>query len=1216
MIQGMNDIIRVNVESCVGCNRCVRECPMELANITYQDEAGNIKVKIDSTKCVSCGRCVSACKHEARLFADDTEQFFCDLAAGIPISLIAAPSIRTNFTQYGRLFTYLKKTGVRKIYDVSLGADICTWAHIRFIEKTGATHLITQPCPPIVSYCKIYRHDLLKRLSPIHSPTACIAIYMKEYEGITDKIAALTPCIAKKDEFNDTGLSQYNVTFSSLNQYLNDHKIELPEEETGFDHYESGPGSLFPMPGGLKENIEFHFKGRKHISRAEGFSVYDKLYEYTSTPDEFLPGIFDVLNCIEGCNTGSAISEKKNYFMIDSIMEEKRTAVQGKHKREYFESLYETYDNRFDPALFMRSYSPVETLYPQVTDEEINNAFARLGKNDYKKQNINCEACGSDTCRDMARKIALGVNIPINCIVNAMETAKEEHKKNMNTLAQFEIIWNNVESGMVIIDSETRKVIDANPAAAFMFGSEREKMLGVNCYRLFGQHICPIIDEQKTVAKVERTFINSVGETVPVIKSISQIDYRGQPALLECFTDITYLKEAEKQKRLLERDSLLNAVISNYSGVIWSVDKDGVINLFNGLYLKEIGVTPSYIEGKTLELARQKNRHLDILKHVEKTYKEGPQDWISDIDGKKFHARTTPVLDEKGLISDVVGTIDDLTEMIDLQEKLKSALEEANMASQIAEEASQAKSNFLASMSHEIRTPMNAIIGMTQIAAKTDEIDKLKYCLMNIGNSSTHLLGLINDILDMSKIEAGKLELDHAPLNIEKMLVNVCNLFIEKTEQKNIKFNIILGTGMRLHYIGDELRLSQVITNILSNAVKFTPEKGKIELTAKEVLKENDYSILRFSVKDTGIGITPDQIERLFSAFEQAESSTTRRFGGTGLGLAISKSIVEKMDGSIWAKSEPGVGSEFFFEVRLKRPEQQRSAILYGNIRPADVKLLVVDADTEARDYFSSIVHSFGITNIDEADTIEAAVELALKAKNLYKPYDIVFVDYKFADDNGIDIFSKSGIHLDKNNVVMMTSFMSWNKVENSVNNIGVNRFVPKPLFPSAILNVINEIIGGAAKNLDIKSENIMEGAPDLSGITLLLAEDVAINREVFFALLEETKVSIDVAENGLIAVEKFRDNPYKYDVIIMDVQMPEMDGYNATRTIRSLNTKRAKTIPIIAMTANVFKEDVEKCLSSGMNDHLAKPIEVDEVLKKIAIYCRGRRAQGPGHAE
>ena len=389
---------------------------------------------------------------------------------------------------------------------------------------------------------------------------------------------------------------------------------------------------------------------------------------------------------------------------------------------------------------------------------------------------------------------------------------------------------------------------------------------------------------------------------------------------------------------------------------------------------------------------------------------------------------------------------------------------------------SRAKSDFLSRMSHEIRTPMNAIIGMTKIADSTNDIGKLRYCLATIGVSSTQLLGLINDILDVSKIEAGKFELDFAPFNIEKSLMKVCNLIIDSAERKGQKFDVILGKNMRVHYLGDELRLSQVITNLLSNAVKFTPENGTITLTVEEKQRKEDGSVLRFTVADTGIGMTQEQIGRLFTSFEQADESITRKFGGTGLGLSISKSIIDKMNGTIWVDSEINKGTTFTFDIELKWAAQQSGGVIVNGITPSDLKLLIVEGKET-------------------------------------------------------------------------------------------------------------------------------EDVPDFSDVTLLLAEDVDINREIFITLLENTNVKIDIAENGLIAVQKFTANPEQYNMIIMDVQMPEMDGYEATKTIRALDLPKAKSIPIIAMTANAFKEDVDKCIACGMNDHLAKPVDIKVVIGKILSY-------------
>ena len=578
---------------------------------------------------------------------------------------------------------------------------------------------------------------------------------------------------------------------------------------------------------------------------------------------------------------------------------------------------------------------------------------------------------------------------------------------------------------------------------------------------------------------------------------------------------------------------------------------------------------------------------------------------ITILNGRESHnyALSKDIIIERGQYAGYILTLSDISNYRQMISEIHEQNDKLIELKNLAESASKAKSDFLSRMSHEIRTPMNAIIGMTKIADNTSDINKLRYCLSTIGTSSAQLLGLINDILDMSKIEAGKFEIEIAPMNIEKTLMKVCNLIVDKTEQKSQKLVVNLGKNMRMHYLGDELRISQVITNLLSNAVKFTPEKGTITMTVAETQSENDYSILRFTISDTGIGITEEQIDKLFVSFEQADGSISRRFGGTGLGLAISKSIIEKMNGRIWVESETNKGSVFTFEIKLERSPRQSETVIFDGITPSDLKLLIVDGDEDIRRHFLDVVGNFG-THADEAESGTRAIHLVKTAREAQKPYDVVFLDYNLPDMDGIETANKLGEMIDKNTVIVMTSFLEWNKIEKLADGVGVHRFISKPLFPSSILDAINEIVGNTIKNLKI--ETVMEEkAPDFSDATLLLAEDVEINREIFIALLEDTNINIDVAENGRIAVNKFKENPDRYNIIIMDVQMPEMDGCEATRMIRALDIPKAKQIPIIAMTANAFKEDVAMCISCGMNDHLAKPIDVEAVTRKLLFYLR-----------
>ena len=382
-----------------------------------------------------------------------------------------------------------------------------------------------------------------------------------------------------------------------------------------------------------------------------------------------------------------------------------------------------------------------------------------------------------------------------------------------------------------------------------------------------------------------------------------------------------------------------------------------------------------------------------------------------------------------------------------------------------AERASAAKSEFLSNMSHEIRTPMNAIIGMTAIAKASGSIERKEYCLNKIEEASTHLLGIINDILDMSKIEANKLELSYESFDFEKMIQKAASVIAFRVDEKRQNFFVELDKSIPGFLVGDDQRLVQVITNLLSNAVKFTPEGGAIRLTADLAGEDNGIFTVQIEVSDTGIGISEEQQDRLFSSFQQADTSTSRKFGGTGLGLAISRRLVEMMDGRIWIDSEPGKGSVFKFTFRTVRG----------------------------------------------AETLELNAEEKQKGKN----------------------------------------------------------------------------------------------EDDFSGFRILLVEDVDINREIALAFFEQTGLEINCAENGAVAVKLIETAQKPYDIIFMDVQMPEMDGYEATRKIREIemNQKKTKSVPIVAMTANVFREDIEKCLDAGMNDHIGKPLDFDTVMQVLRLY-------------
>jgi len=520
-----------------------------------------------------------------------------------------------------------------------------------------------------------------------------------------------------------------------------------------------------------------------------------------------------------------------------------------------------------------------------------------------------------------------------------------------------------------------------------------------------------------------------------------------------------------------------------------------------------------------------------------------------------------------------------------------------------AEQGNRSKSAFLANMSHEIRTPMNAIIGMTVIGKSAEDIPRKDYCFEKIENASQHLLGVINDILDMSKIEANKFELSHDEFNFEKMLQRVVNIVAFRADEKKQKLTVHIDKSIPRTLIGDDQRLAQVITNLLSNAVKFTPEEGSIRLETRFIGREDNIYSIQITVKDSGIGISREQQGKLFRSFQQAESGTSRRFGGTGLGLVISKNIIELMGGQIELESEEGKGSAFSFTFKAGRGTTKTQSLSDLGIFWSNARIMVVDDDPEILDYFKEVMQGFGANCDTASNGQEALAHIGKKGI-----YNIYFVDWRMPDMDGILLAKELKTKSPEHTVVIMISAAEWSTVADEAKKAGVDKFLSKPLFPSAIADAITEAIGLSHQSTNVHVDN----SGIFKGHKILLAEDVDINREIVSVILEPTMMNVDYAFNGEEAVNMYKKSNNDYDLILMDVQMPDMDGYEATRRIREIEAEKIKQtesckypggVPIIAMTANVFREDIDRCLKAGMNDHIGKPLDIEEFFVMLRKY-------------
>ncbi len=553
------------------------------------------------------------------------------------------------------------------------------------------------------------------------------------------------------------------------------------------------------------------------------------------------------------------------------------------------------------------------------------------------------------------------------------------------------------------------------------------------------------------------------------------------------------------------------------------------------------------------------------------------------------------LLDRETAEAEIRGKQEELEQRIKLQEQLEeqSKLLEATLSE--AEQANKAKTAFLSNMSHEIRTPLNAIIGLDNIALNDPETpEKTKEYLRKIGSSADHLLYLINDILDMSRIESGRMILKNEEFSFPDLLQAVNTMFSGQAVDKGLDYHCHINGEVDDYYIGDNMKLRQVLINILGNAVKFTPAGGSVSLQVERKAQYNGKSTLCFVITDTGIGISEEYLPHIFDAFSQEDSSTTNKYGSSGLGLAITKRIVEMMNGDIQVESEKGKGSVFTVTVTLTDSTRTGTNDI-DDIHPADMSVLIVDDDPIACQHAELVLEKAGIASETAASGAEAVEMVQLRQARM-EPYNLILVDWKMPEMDGVETTRRIRTIVGNESAIIILTAYRWDDILEEAVQAGVDSFIPKPLFAAAVMEEFKSALrrkGGLAAQSAHKAE--------LTGRRILLAEDVEINAEIISMLLESRDMEVDLAQNGQIAVDKFgAHEPGYYDAVLMDMRMPEMDGLEATRRIRAMDREDARCIPIIALTANAFDEDVQRSLQAGLNAHLSKPVHPEVLFETL----------------